>query len=41
MVGPEHAAAGTQLEMSILGTRHRVAVIPESPYDPENERLKG
>jgi dimethylglycine dehydrogenase len=40
MVRPEHAAPGTDLEMTILGDKHRVTVIPESPYDPENERLK-
>ena len=40
MVRPEHAAVGTELEMTILGTRHRVTVIPESPYDPENQRLR-
>jgi dimethylglycine dehydrogenase len=40
MVRPEHAEPGTDLEMDILGARHRVTVIPESPYDPENQRLK-
>jgi dimethylglycine dehydrogenase len=40
MVRPEHAAPGTELEMTILGTRHPVTVIPESPYDPENARLR-
>jgi dimethylglycine dehydrogenase len=40
MVRPEHAEPGTDLEMDILGTRHRVTVIPESPYDPENLRLR-
>jgi dimethylglycine dehydrogenase len=40
MVRPEHAEPGTELEMDILGTRHPVTVIPESPYDPENERLR-
>jgi dimethylglycine dehydrogenase len=40
MVRPEHAATGTELEMTILGTRHRVTVIPESPYDPDNVRLR-
>jgi dimethylglycine dehydrogenase len=40
IVRPEHAAIGTDLEMDILGTRHRVTVIPESPYDPENQRLR-
>jgi dimethylglycine dehydrogenase len=40
MVHPEHAGPGTALEMTILGTRHRATVIPESPYDPENLKLK-
>ena len=35
MVDPAHAEPGTDLEMDILGTRHPVTVIPESPYDPE------
>jgi len=41
MVGPAHAEPGTDLEMDILGTRRPVTVIPESPYDPDNLRLKG
>jgi dimethylglycine dehydrogenase len=40
MVRPEHAELGTDLEMDILGTRHRVTVIRESPYDPKNLRLR-
>ena len=40
MVPPELAALGTELEIDILGTRHKAAVIPESPYDPGNERLR-
>jgi dimethylglycine dehydrogenase len=40
MLRPEHAEPGTELEMDILGTRHPVTVIPESPYDPENQRLR-
>jgi dimethylglycine dehydrogenase len=40
MVKPEVAGLGTELEMDILGTRHRVTVIAESPYDPENQRLR-
>jgi dimethylglycine dehydrogenase len=40
MVHPEHAGPGTALEMTILGNRHRATVIPESPYDPENLKLK-
>jgi dimethylglycine dehydrogenase len=40
MVRPELSGLGTELSMDILGTRHRVTVIPESPYDPENLRLR-
>jgi dimethylglycine dehydrogenase len=41
MVRPEVAAEGTELSMDILGTRHKVTVVPESPYDPDNLRLRG
>ena len=41
MVRPELAEVGTTVEMDSLGTMHRATVIPESPYDPENERLRG
>jgi len=40
MVRPEFSELGTELEMDVLGTRHWVTVIPESPYDPENQRLR-
>ena len=40
MVGPEHAAPGTELEIAILGKRHKATVIPDSPFDPENEALR-
>lgn len=40
MVHPDVAAEGTELEMDILGTRHKVTVLVESPFDPENERLR-
>ena len=40
MVRPEHAAIGTDLQMDILGTSHRVTIIEESPFDPENEKLR-
>jgi dimethylglycine dehydrogenase len=40
MVRPDLAAEGTEFEMDILGTRHKVTVIPESPYDPNNKRLR-
>ena len=34
-------AVGTELEIEILGKRYPAQVIPESPHDPENERLRG
>lgn len=40
MVRPDQAAIGNELEISILGTRHRATVIPESPFDADNERLR-
>jgi dimethylglycine dehydrogenase len=40
MVRPELAKPGTELEMIILGHRYPVTVIPESPYDPDNLRLR-
>ena len=40
MVRPELAAVGTELRMNILGTEHEVTIIPESPYDPKNEKLR-
>ena len=32
--------AGTELEISILGKRVRARVLPQAPWDPDNERLK-
>jgi dimethylglycine dehydrogenase len=40
MVRPELPAPGTELKMTILDRRHPVTVIPESPYDPDNVRLR-
>ncbi len=40
MVRPDRAAIGSELEVDILGTRHRARVIAASPFDPENRRLK-
>ncbi|HJV26829.1 MAG TPA: FAD-dependent oxidoreductase [Aromatoleum sp.] len=39
-VKPEYAEVGTQLEIQILGERKRAVVVPESPYDPENRKLR-
>jgi len=41
MLRPQHAALGTELEISILGLRYKAVVIPDSPFDPENTALKG
>ena len=40
MVKPEFSAAGTELEIKILGKMLKAVVIPESPYDPENNALR-
>jgi dimethylglycine dehydrogenase len=40
MVRPEHAAPGTALDIKILDKLHRAIVIAESPFDPDNERLR-
>jgi dimethylglycine dehydrogenase len=40
MVRPDLAAEGTEMQMDILGSSHRVTVIGESPYDPENARIR-
>lgn len=40
MVSPEYAAQGTEMEIAILGQRHRATVIADSPYDPDNLALK-
>ncbi len=39
MVLPEPSAVGTGLKIEILGECHAAAVIRESPFDPESERL--
>jgi dimethylglycine dehydrogenase len=40
MVPPALAQAGTDLEIEILGRRHPATVIPDSPFDPGNTRLR-
>jgi dimethylglycine dehydrogenase len=39
-VRPEYAEPGTTLEIEILGERKPITIIPESPFDPENARLR-
>jgi dimethylglycine dehydrogenase len=40
MVSPELGEVGSELDIRILGKTHRAVVIPESPFDPENLRLR-
>ncbi len=39
-VKPELAEVGTELQIDVLGEMKPAKVIPESPYDPENEKLR-
>jgi dimethylglycine dehydrogenase len=41
MVHPDRANVGCQLEVEILGERFSATVIPESPFDPQHQRLRG
>ena len=41
MIRPSAAESGTELEMDILGNRHRAVVIDDSPYDPQNQKSRG
>ena len=34
------AEPGTEVEIEILGKTYRATVIPDSPFDPKNERLR-
>ncbi len=40
MLRPDLAEPGTELEVDILGTKHRCTVLEESPYDPQNACLR-
>ncbi len=40
MVRPDLGEVGQELDITILGKSHRAVVIPESPFDPDNTRLK-
>ena len=39
-VKSEHAAAGTEMTIQMLGKRRKARLIPDSPWDPENKRLR-
>ncbi|MCK4868145.1 MAG: hypothetical protein KAT39_08840, partial [Alphaproteobacteria bacterium] len=38
---PDHAAVGAEMEIDVLGTMLKATVVEESPYDPENAKLRG
>ena len=40
MVSPAQSEVGTKLQIDILGNMHDVTVIPESPYDPKNDKIR-
>ena len=40
MLKPEFAEPGTGVEIEILGKTYAATVIPDSPFDPKNERLR-
>jgi dimethylglycine dehydrogenase len=40
MVQPEYALPGTELDIEILGKNYRATVVPDSPFDPKNEKLR-
>jgi dimethylglycine dehydrogenase len=40
MIRPDVATPGTMLEIAILGVRHKVSVIADSPFDPDNVALR-
>jgi dimethylglycine dehydrogenase len=41
MVRPDLAEVGMELEITILGVRHRATVIADCPFDPDNAALRG
>ena len=40
-VKPQFAEVGSAMEIEILGERKKATVLGESPFDPENQRLRG
>jgi dimethylglycine dehydrogenase len=40
MVRPEFGDVGQELDVAILGQKHRATIVPESPYDPDNVALR-
>ena len=40
MVPPALADQGTKFEIDVLGARHPATVVQDSPYDPDNQKLR-
>jgi dimethylglycine dehydrogenase len=40
MVRPDLATVGTELMIDVLDQRLRATILEESPYDPNNQRLR-
>ena len=40
MVRPDLGEVGQELTIQILGEAHRAVIVPESPYDPDNLKLR-
>jgi dimethylglycine dehydrogenase len=40
MVRPDLGEVGRELDVMILGEKHRAVIVPESPFDPDNARLR-
>ena len=40
MIRPDHGEIGNEVDLSVLGVSRRATVIGESPFDPENLRLR-
>jgi dimethylglycine dehydrogenase len=41
MVQPELAQLGTELDIQVLGEIRRATIVEDSPFDPDNARLRG
>jgi dimethylglycine dehydrogenase len=41
MIRPDLARVGAAFEIAILGVRHKATIIADSPFDPENNALRG
>jgi dimethylglycine dehydrogenase len=39
-VKPQHGKVGIEMDIEILGERKKATVLGESPFDPENRRLR-